>query len=212
MESSPLRSAAAALLLAVLTAGCAGQSQPSSFYLLSYPSGPEAGGRTTSMREGLGLGIGPVTLPQYLDRPQIVVRSRDNSLNLEEFDRWGGRLEDNFATVLAEVLSAELETDRVSVYPWSRPEQVEYQIIVTATAFETDADGQSVLDARWSIVDSRRQNVLAMARSTLREAVAATGDPAEPGADYDATAAAMSRNVASLGREIAGRLRALAAP
>jgi uncharacterized lipoprotein YmbA len=207
----PLGTIVTVVALGVLTAGCAQESRPSNFYVLSYPSAQAGENATRSMREGIGLGIGPVALPQYLERPQIVIRSSRNSLALDEFERWGGRLQDNFTAVLTEVLSSELETDRVSTYPWARPEEVEYQVIVDVTAFETDADGQVVLDARWSIVDSRRQVVRAMARSNLREAVTdGTGETARQ-IDYDAVTAAMSRNIAALGRDIAAEIRALMA-
>jgi hypothetical protein len=73
--------------------------------------------------------------------------------------------------------------------------------------FDTDTAGSSGLDARWTIVDVRRQDVLVTARSTFRQQVAASGaEPLEP-VDHDAIAAAMSRNVAELGREIARHIR-----
>ncbi len=211
MKGTLMKPMTAAFLLALRAAGCAGESQPSRFYVLSYPSSDGSGEATTTKRAGLGLGIGPVALPQYLDRPQIVRRSDGNRLELEEFDRWGGRLGENFVTVLAEVLSDKLQTDRVSVYPWSRPEEVEYQVIVNVTAFETDESGQSVLDARWTIIDARRQSVLSMARTSLREVVAEQAALPDQGVDYDAAAAAMSRNVAELGDVIAEEIQALAA-
>ena len=210
MRRMPLAALAVALALGALVAGCARESQPSRFYVLSYSSGPAGTQNATTMRDGLGLGIGPVELPQYLDRPQIVRRSDANSLTLEEFERWGGRLQENFVTVLAEVLSDKLQTDRVSVYPWSRPEEVEYQVIVNVTAFEIDEADTSILDARWTIVDSRRQNVLSMARSSLRSPVERAGGPLDQGVDYDAAAAAMSRNIAELGNVIAAEIQALA--
>jgi uncharacterized protein len=195
--------------LAGLAASCAQQSQPSSFYVLSYAQGPGPGGSATTMREGISLAVGPVELPQYLDRPQIVTRSSNYELVLEEFDRWGGRLKENFTTVLAEVLSSELATDRIVMHPWNAPVQVQYQVVVHVTAFDTDQSGHSILDARWSIVDLRRADVLATARSTLREQVAASTDLAALGINHDAIAAAMSRNVAALGREIAKQIESL---
>jgi uncharacterized protein len=197
------------LLIALmgLATGCAQQSQPSTFYVLSYAQDREQTGSITTMREGLSVGIGPVELPQYLDRPQIVTRASDNQLEIEEFDRWGGRLKENFTIVLAEVLSAELETDRISAHPWASPDRIEIQVIVNVTAFETDTAGRSRLEARWSIVDVRRQDVLVTARSVLRQEVAAPSVQVAESVDYDAIAAAMSRNVAELGREIAMQIR-----
>jgi uncharacterized lipoprotein YmbA len=205
------RSIAATLVIGWLGTGCAGQSEPSNFYLLSYAPAAAGQDNATTMREGVALMVGPVELPQYLDRSQIVTRSGDNRLELEEFDRWGGQLKQNFTTVLAEVLSSELKTDRVSVYPSNAPVRSDYQVIVQVTAFESESNGRSVLDARWSIVDARQQSVLAMARSSLREDIASGPGAASQAVDYEAVAAAMSRNVAALGRDIAARITALAA-
>lgn len=195
------------IAVVALAASCAQQSQPSTFYVLSYPHNPGGSGSTTTMREGIAVGVGPVELPQYLDRPQIVTRTSDNQLEIEEFDRWGGRLRENFSTVLAEVLSAELESDLITAHPWASATRIEFQVVVNVLSFDTDTAGRSNLEARWSIVDVRRQDVLITARSTLRQQVAATpGSPLES-VDHDAIAAAMSRNVADLGREIARHIQ-----
>ena len=203
------RSIAATLVVAWLGTGCAGKSQPSDFYVLTYAEAPADEAAGTTMREGVSVGVGPIDLPQYLDRSQIVMRSGDNRLELEEFKRWGGRLKDNFTTVLAETLSSELSTDRVSVFPARTPVPVEYQVVVNVTAFETTMDGQSILNARWSVVDARRQNALVMARSSLRQDLAAGSDALDEDVDYDAVAAAMSRNIAALGRDIAAQIKSL---
>jgi len=51
-------------------------------------------------------GVGPVTLPPYLDRSQIVMSDRANELNLAEFDQWAESLQTNFTRVLGENLVA----------------------------------------------------------------------------------------------------------
>lgn len=214
MSPISFRSAVMFLALAALGAtGCAQQSRPSDFYLLSYESSQPAAGQSTTARQGLALGIGPIELPQYLDRPQVITRKGDNAMLIEELSRWGGRLKENFTTVLTEALSDELATDRVSIYPWNLSAPIEYQITVQVITFEADAAGASTLDARWSVIDVRNQKVLVMARSHYRQAAeAGTGaDPAEAGIDYEAIAAAMSRDVASFAREIADRIKTLPA-
>ncbi len=67
--------------------GCA-TTQPSKFYVLSpleasLPKSPTAGVNT-----GLGIGIGPINLPPYLNRPQIVIRATRNELHLSDFNKW----------------------------------------------------------------------------------------------------------------------------
>lgn len=214
MSRRPVTPFAVLSALAWLAAGCAQQSQPASFYMLSYEDGAGQPAPATTTREGIALGVGPVELPDYLDRPQLVRRASSNRLEIEEFDRWAGPLQENVTAVLVEVLSAELQTDRITAHPWRAPLQVEYQAVVDVMRFDTDAAGRSVLEARWSIVDAPRQRVVATARSTFRQDIAAASDAAAsdaaaPAVDYDAIAAAMSRNVVALGRAIAERIRSL---
>ena len=210
-----LKSVLSALALSALAAtGCAQQSQPSSFYLLSYEPGSSRAaqtdaGPTTTDRRGLALGVGPIELPQYLDRPQVVTRDGTNEMVIDEFSRWGGRLSENFTTVLAEALSAELASDRVSIYPWNLSAPIEYQVTVRVTAFEADAAGASILDARWSVVDVRKQEVMVMARSRYRQPAQPGAVSEEGGIDYETVAAAMSRDVVDFAREIADRIKAL---
>jgi hypothetical protein len=205
-----LRSLTASVLAfaLLLVAGC-GKTEPSRFYVLSYGHGQDGGAASTTAREGVGIGVGPVELPQYLDRPHVVTRSSDNKLELAEFDQWGGNLEDNFSHVLAENLSFELSTDRVSVYPWRASAPIEYQVTVQVTAFEVDGEGDCQLDVRWSIVDQEARQVLVMARSSYREKVGPEGGGPEGITGYEAVAAAMSRNVADLGRDIAAKIKSL---
>jgi uncharacterized lipoprotein YmbA len=63
------------------------------------------------------IGIGPVTLPKYLDRPQIVTFTSPYALNVVEFDRWAEPLESTFVRVLAENLALLLPRAHVVVSP-----------------------------------------------------------------------------------------------
>jgi uncharacterized lipoprotein YmbA len=188
--------------------GC-GKSEPSRFYVLSYGGDPAARDATTTVRKGLGIGVGPVKMPDYLDRPQIVTRNGANHLQLAEFDQWGGELAKNFTRVLAETLSSELSTDRVSLYPWQQSTPVDYQVTVRVTAFELDQSGDIRLDARWSIVDGKARKILLMARSSHREATGSGGSAIDGAVSYQAVAGAMSRNIQSLGHDIATRIQSL---
>ncbi len=203
-----------ALLLAPLV-GC-GSSDPSRFYVLTSTAGAGPGGQSPSARDGVAIGVGPVTLPQYLDRPEIATRDSQNKLNLAEFDQWGGRLQDNFARVLAENLAALLETDRVSIFPWKLNTPVDYQVEVNVRRFEADPDGNVVLQARWVISRGSDGEVLTMSKSGIGGAGKSDlGKPqfsAEPSTpetrkiDYDALVGDMSRAVEALSRDIAAAI------
>ncbi|WP_168183990.1 membrane integrity-associated transporter subunit PqiC [Pseudoruegeria sp. SK021] len=190
----------ALLLICGTLAGCA--SKPSNFYILSAPGAETAQAVQTTRMAGPSIGIGPITLPEYLDRSEIVTRNSETTLEVHEMNQWGGNLTENVQSVLAEVLSDGMNTDRLFLYPWSTSGQMTYQVLVQINAFEAREDGNVVLDARWTVLSGRTQDVLKMGRTLLREPIGATPNGVA-GPDYADIAAAMSRSVARLGQEIA---------
>ena len=64
---------------------------------------------------GLAIGIGPVTIPGYLDRNEMVSREAANQLRLDTRHAWGAPLDQEVQRVLAEDLSRLLASDRVVV-------------------------------------------------------------------------------------------------
>ena len=79
--------------------GCA-SSPPTRLYVV--PSLTDTATAPPLAPHDLTLGVGPVTLPPYLDRPQIVTRAGRARLILAEFDQWAAPLQDTVARVLAE--------------------------------------------------------------------------------------------------------------
>jgi uncharacterized protein len=192
------------VLLVVLGAflmleGCA--SQPSRFYLLGAL--PEAGTMPlgTSGAQAPTIGVGPVSLPRYLDRPQIVTRTGPNELKLAEFDRWAEGLDANFARVVAENLSLMLPTARVVFFPWLRATTIDYQVTVDVAHFVSQVGGEGLLIADWLIFQGEGPQVVATGRSRFSAPAA--------GQDYASMVAALSQTVASLSREIATSLRGM---
>jgi uncharacterized lipoprotein YmbA len=142
-----------------------------------------------------------VTLPRYVDRPQIVTRTSPYEIKLAEFDRWAEALDTNFSRALAENLSLLLPAARVVMSPWSRATLIDYQITVDVTHFLSQVGGDSLLIADWTLFKGEGQDVLTSGRSRFSAAPA--------GQDYAAIVAAMSQTVASLSREIATTVRGI---
>ena len=140
--------------------------------------------------------VGPVNIPGYLDRPQMVSRPSPDTLQFAEFDRWGEPLEKNLARVLADDLSTLLGGANVCVFPWPRSVPVTYQVTINILHLEKVSGGKVVLDASWNVLGDNGKKLLVMKRSTL-------GEPLDEGAGFAGVAAAESRAVEALGREIA---------
>lgn len=186
-------------IVAVLLTGC-GRSQSTTFYLLSSLTQTSRGQEGGGLEEGKAVGIGPVSFPEYLNRPQIVTRPSGQRLVLAEFDRWAEPLEPRFSRVLAENLSAILNTERVSVLEWTNAHRVDYRITLEVLHFERRPDGHVSLDARWAVLDADGEEIIPVRRSRISESAQRE--------DYEGLAAAMSAAVESLSREIAAAITA----
>ena len=194
-NSVRFRLAVGALVLCfMITAGCA-STKPSKFYMLSTLATPETGTEAGASSPGLAIGIGPITLPEHLDREQIVTRTSRNELRLAEFDRWAGSLKDGFSRVLAENLSILLSTDRVALFPWRRSVPIDYQVVVDVSRFDGELGGNLLLIGRWTVFAGRDKQVLSMGTSRISEPSGAQG--------YAALVAAQSRALGRFSSEIA---------
>jgi uncharacterized lipoprotein YmbA len=187
-------------LTTVWLGGCA-SSSPSRFYVLSAVSTSEPQQPLAGELREVAIGVGPVELPRYLDRPQMATRAGPYELQFAEFNQWAEPLADNVTRVLSENLSHLLGTDRITIYPWPRSTPVAYQVIVQMTHFEGTLGEQSRLSAQWHIIDVEEQQELLRQTSQFR--------PAVETADYDSLAAALSHGLSALSQDIAAALRAL---
>ncbi|MCB1761132.1 MAG: membrane integrity-associated transporter subunit PqiC [Gammaproteobacteria bacterium] len=183
------------LMLSSWLSGCS-STPPSRFYVLTAEV---AGGADSDGRSGLVLGVGPIRLADYLERPQIVARESDNRLKLEEFDRWGGSLETNIKWVMAENLSRVLGSDAVVAFPWERAVVPDYQVTIDIRRFDPTDNNQILLSVQWHILGDDGRELLSIARSDISEPIGGSG--------FEAQVAAQSRALARLSREIAQRLQ-----
>lgn len=176
-------------LIALVLASCA---SPKSFYVLSAEGPPPSGG-------GPGVGVGPVSLAGYLDRPNLVFQEGGNRMSIAESHRWAGDLEENIARVTATNLGRKLGTGNVRVYPWGADNELRYQISLDIRQLHGTADGDAVLDAAWRVYSLPDRRMISSKSWSGVEPLTADG--------YDEMAAAESRLLARLAGEIAATLR-----
>ena len=145
-------------------AGCGSRSKPSTFYLLTPLPGSESIG--VQVGTPMSLSVGPVRLPSYLGRKQLLLRSGENELIIREYSRWGEPLQENFQRVLIENLSVLLATPHVYDYDNHENNKPEFQLLIDVSRFDMTDDGQATLTAFWTINDSQ-SNQLLRNKSTL---------------------------------------------
>ncbi len=184
------------LLLAGLSA--CGTSQPTKYYLLSA-SAPDTA-RASAQRE-LTIGVGPIILPPYLERREMVSRSSSNELNVAVFHQWAEPLGENVSRVVSQDIGQRLATDRIVRLPLKRSLRralvIDYQVTIAVRKFEKTPDGSAVLDARWGILDNDKKE-LVLRRSHYSQAPATDGHAAQ--------AEAQSQVLGRLSEEIAAAI------
>jgi uncharacterized lipoprotein YmbA len=177
------------LLLFLALASCA---SPKSFYVLNAEGPAPSGG-------GMGVGVGPVSLAGYLDRPNLIFQESGNRMSVSENHRWAGDLEENIARVTATNLGRKLGTGNVRVYPWGTDGELRYQVSLDIRQLHATADGDAVLDAAWRVYSLPDRRMISSKSWSGTEDLKADG--------FEGAAAAESRLLARLADEIAVSLR-----
>ncbi len=139
--------------------------------------------------------IGPVSLPDYVDRPQIVTRESAYAVKVASFDQWAGSLGDMVPRVLIENVAAALPEDRVVGFPSVSGTAFDYRVAVEITRFDADQTGAATLAARWQIYDRAARRAVLVTDETFVRPTA--------GPSYEAIVAAMSGTLADLSGRLA---------
>ena len=187
------------LAVVLLLSACASVSDPTRYYILGTAPGA-APVRPAAADAGPTVGVGPVLLSGYLDRNAIVTRASDGQLDVSIYHRWAEPLELGVAQTLVNDIGAQLNTERVIVYPWrGRFERsLDYQVGVVVLRFDGTLGRNVTLDARWRILD-RDNREIGLKRSTIVQPVS--------GAGYPALVTGMNQALVELSREIAAEIQ-----
>lgn len=173
-------------LVLILMLGACGSPPRERFYTLDAPEPPAA------VEGAPSIAVGPVTIPEIVDRPQLVVRVRANEVVLTEQERWAEPLRGAIARVVAANLAIALGA-RVAA---PRNGDADYRVVLDVQRFDS-ADEGALIDAVWTVVP--RSGERRFGRSVVRE------KPQRK--EYDALVAAHSAALAAISREIAAAIR-----
>jgi uncharacterized lipoprotein YmbA len=184
--------------------GCVGSSRAARFYTLAPLESRDA--PASSGADDSTLALGPVEIPEYLERQQIVTRTRANELVLADFDRWGGSLEREISRALVATLSDRLASRNIRVAAWRSvtlpPVTSGYRAAVSISRFDGVLGQSVVLHGRWELMAERgaKADSLAVREATVTEKI--------DGESYEALVAAMQRALVRFGQEMADAIAA----
>ena len=178
----------------LVLAGC-GRSPQTSFYTLT----PLVAEMTIPRVTGPSIAVASVTLPELIDRPQLVVPDAGTRVAILESHRWAEPLKSAIPRLLADNISRLMNSDRVSAYPQHAANSAGYRLFVDFQRFELTGN-TVVVDALWEIRGAKGVQPVT-GRSKMVETVGS--------ADYEAVVAGYSRAMATLSREMVQSLRNL---
>jgi uncharacterized lipoprotein YmbA len=191
-----MRAAAGALVLVALLAACSGAPKEQ-FYTLSDSAG--SGSAPLPALE-YGVAVGPVYVPDAVDRPQFVLRTQGAQVRIAEQVRWAEPLKEGIARAVATNLAHALNNARVSPRPYSEVGNADYRVIVDVQRFDSTLGESATLEVIWA-VRRTKDGELQTGRVRLQERVS--------GGDYEALVAAHARALNAVSRDIADAIRAL---
>lgn len=202
---APLAGMLAVLIASTLAAGCTflrPTPDTSRYFALSStdslpPPPPER------RRPDIHIGLGPISLPGYLDAQGIVRSGSGGSLDYIPGAFWAEPVSDGFARALLYRTEARIGTSHGVAFPWYSTTRVDLKIPVNVLRFEATADGRAVLVARWSVERTSDGKVVASAQSVFEE---------NAGSDPAAIVDALSRCLDNLAEAIAQGATGAAAP
>ncbi len=189
----------AAGCFALLLCGCI--SLPNSpmsptprFYMLSAIKDAQVS-KKINIKSDLIIGVGPVKIPEYLNRPQMVTKDKEGILKFDEFDRWGESLDLGVARLIREDLTVMVPGAKWTLYPWNPSIAVKYQVIVEVVQLDSELDKDMFLVVQWAVIDVQNSKTVIIKRYKFRQPIIPQ--------NYSGLAKTLSTACASLSNEIA---------
>ncbi|MDD5254514.1 MAG: PqiC family protein [Candidatus Omnitrophica bacterium] len=165
-------------ILVISAAGCISvpRSPGVRFYTLQARTGEEALPGAENLNNAV-IGVGPVALPEYYNRPQLVTKNNEGTIEFAQFDRWAEPLDTGIVRAISRNLSLFLPAINVETFPWNNAIPITYQVILEVIELESRLDAEVMMLAQWSILDKEDKRLLFTKRAEYRQAAEPRGYP-----------------------------------
>jgi hypothetical protein len=144
--------------------------------------------------------IASVTLPEAVERSELVVRSGSNSVTVMETQRWAESLKSAVPRAIAGDLSRLLDGATVSVQADNASRDAKYLVYIDITRFDSVLNEAVSVDAIWSVRLAGGEQIKA-GRSSLRVPVASGG--------FEQLVAAHAQALGELSGEMATQIKTI---
>ena len=200
--------------LAVFAGGCssflAAKPDATHYWVLgsnNATAGAVPGSEPLGTRE-IHIGLGPVTLPDYLKDRHVLMRSGANQLEGLPDDYWAEPLDSGFPRALVYDVSQGLRTASAVLYPWYSNKRVRWAVPIDVLQFETSSTVEGLLVARWRVVEEPDGAVVFASESRIVEPVAGPGGAVSTAQRV----AALRLGITHLAQQIVAQIEKLSRP
>jgi uncharacterized protein len=181
------------LLIAAASAGCS-TSPAERFFTLASDPAPQLS--TGSISNAVSIVVGPVSVPELVDRPQFVVRTSANRVEIAEQSRWAAPLKHEIPRVIADHLGRFIEGARTTTSSSRAVTAPDYRVTIDIKRFDSTPGESATIEAAWAV--KGRDATTLEGRSLVREI---------SGAGYDELVQAHSRALTIVSRDIADSIK-----
>lgn len=140
-------------LFALTSCSIGGKSNPSHFYMLD----PKIESTNIQNMDDIRMRVGPITIPGYIDRPQIVTKTETAEVHLSEFDRWAEPMGSMFTRTLAHNIKILTGSHQIHSHPGPPNSVFDYQIIASVMNFENNENGDALLIVHWKLINKNEE-------------------------------------------------------
>jgi uncharacterized lipoprotein YmbA len=182
--------------LTLLLGGCISSTPPAQFFTLTPEIAESERGSVSVAVDTIG--VGPLDLPRYLMRPQMVSRAAGNRLVIDEFARWGDSLDLQLGRTVTQNLNDLCADTLVLPFPWRTDFEPDLRVMGDVTRFDVDDRGIVRLEIRWAVTNVATRQALSIHDSDY----VGSADPADP----SSIAAGMSGVLAQFSRDAAAAI------
>lgn len=96
------------------------------------------------------IGVGPIKIPEYLNRNTLVYRGPGNEIEIAQQSRWAEPLTDGISRVISLNLAGLLDTENVRSFPWHPQRAPDYGVKVRVLRLDATTS-EAVLVAEWVV-------------------------------------------------------------
>ncbi len=125
-------------------------STPSTYFYLLKAIEPENIQLKKFQSEPIIVLVNPIKFPEYLDRPQIIVRDNDYKFKLSKNHRWAEPLKNEFTRVFTKNLNSRIAPDHAVMYSELNGAKATINLSIEVLRLDVNTEGQAILSVNWA--------------------------------------------------------------